>query len=165
MEYDRILSDLLNRDEYLVVGKKTVRSDALDKLLGKARFTGDYIPKDTMVVKVLRSTMPHALLKRVDTTLASKIPGVVSILTGRDVPGENEIGYAMPEQPFLNDFKVHYVGDPIALVCAVDENAAQEALEAIVVDYEPLPAVLDIDAALADGAPIIHKESNSALKT
>jgi len=165
MEYDRILSDLLNRDEYLVVGKKTVRSDALDKLLGKARFTGDYIPKDTMVVKVLRSTMPHALLKRVDTTLASKIPGVVSILTGRDVPGENEIGYAMPEQPFLNDFKVHYVGDPIALVCAVDENAAQEALEAIVVDYEPLPAVLDIDAALADGAPIIHKESNIALKT
>ena len=107
MEYDRILSDLLNRDEYLVVGKKTVRSDALDKLLGKARFTSDYIPKDTMVVKVLRSTKPHALLRRVDTTAARSVPGVVSILTAKDVPGQNEIGYAMPEQPFLNDVKVH----------------------------------------------------------
>jgi len=165
MEYDRILSDLLNRDEYLVVGKKTVRSDALDKLLGKARFTSDYIPKDTMVVKVLRGTMPHALLRRVDTSAAQRVPGVVAVLTARDVPGENEIGYAMPEQPFLNDVKVHYVGDPIALVCACDEIAAQEALDAIVVDYEPLPAVLDIDAALAEGAPVIHKDDNIAIKT
>jgi len=165
MDYDRILSDLLNRDEYLVVGKKTVRSDALDKLLGKARFTSDCIPRDTMVVKVLRSTMPHALLKRVDTSAAVKIPGLVSVLTGRDVTGENQIGYAMPEQPFLNDYKVHYVGDPIALVCAVDDVAAQEALDAIVVDYEPLPSVLDIDAALTEGAPIIHKDNNVALRT
>ncbi len=165
MEYDRILSDLLNRDEYLVVGKKTVRSDALDKLLGKARFTSDYIPKDTMTVKVVRSTMPHALLKRVDTSVALKVPGVVAILTAKDVPGENEIGYALPEQPFLNNNKVHYVGDPIALICAIDETTAQEATEAVVVEYKPLPAVFDIDAALAEGAPIIHKENNVAVRT
>ena len=165
MEYDRILSDLLNRDEYLVVGKKTVRLDALDKLLGKARFTSDYIPKNTMTVKVVRSTMPHALIKRVDTSTALTVPGVVTILTAKDVPGENEIGYALPEQPFLNDKKVHYVGDPIALVCAIDETTAQEAMEAVVVEYEPLPAVFDIDAALAEGAPIIHKENNVAVKT
>lgn len=165
MEYDRILSDLLNRDEYLVVGKKTVRSDALDKLLGKARFTADYIPKETIVLKVLRSTQSHALIKRLDTSLAQKIPGIVAILTAKDVTGENEIGYALPEQPFLNGVKVHYVGDPIALVCAKDDATAQEALEAIEVEYEPLPAVLDIDAALADGAPIIHRDNNIALTT
>ena len=78
MEYDKILSDLLHRDEYLLVGKRTVRSDALDKLLGKAKFTSDYIPRDTMVVKVVRSTIPHALLKRVDTSTAQRMPGVVA---------------------------------------------------------------------------------------
>jgi CO/xanthine dehydrogenase Mo-binding subunit len=165
MEYDKILSDLLHRDEYLVVGKKTVRSDALDKLLGKAKFTSDYIPRDTMVVKVVRSTMPHALLKRVDTSAAQRMPGVVAVLTARDVPGENEIGYALPEQAFLNGVKVHYVGDPIALVCAVDDVTAQEAADAVVIEYEPLPAVLDIDAALADGAPVIHKDNNIAVTT
>jgi CO/xanthine dehydrogenase Mo-binding subunit len=165
MEYDRILSELLHRDDYLVVGKKTVRSDALDKLLGKAKFTSDYIPRDTMVVKVVRSNMPHALLKRVDTSMAQRMPGVFAILTARDVPGENEIGYALPEQAFLNGVKVHYVGDPIALVCASDEVTAQEAADAVVIEYEPLPAVLDIDAALADGAPVIHKDNNIAMTT
>jgi CO/xanthine dehydrogenase Mo-binding subunit len=165
MEYDSILSDLLHRDEYLVVGKKTIRSDALDKLLGKARFTTDCIPKGTMIVKVLRSTKPHALLRKVDVSSAKSMPGVYAVLTAKDVTGENQIGYAMPEQPFLNDVKVHYVGDPIAIVCAVDEVVAQEALDAIHVDYETLPAVLDIDAALAEGASIVHKDSNIALKT
>ena len=165
MEYDKILSDLLHRDEYLLVGKRTVRSDALDKLLGKARFTSDYIPRDTMVVKVVRSTIPHALLKRVDTSTAQRMPGVVAILTAKDVPGENEIGYALPEQAFLNGVKVHYVGDPIALVCAVDDVTAQEAAEAVVIEYEPLPSVLDIDAALADEAPVIHKDNNIAVTT
>ena len=127
MEYDSILNDLLHRDEYLVVGKKTVRSDALDKLLGKARFTTDCIPKGTMIVKVLRSTKPHALLRKVDVSAAKAMPGVYAVLTAKDVTGENQIGYAMPEQPFLNDVKVHYVGDPIALVCAVDEVVAEEA--------------------------------------
>ena len=165
MEYDKILSDLLHRDEYLLVGKRTVRSDALDKLLGKAKFTSDYIPRDTMVVKVVRSTIPHALLKRVDTSTAQRMPGVVAILTAKDVPGENEIGYALPEQAFLNGVKVHYVGDPIALVCAVDDVTAQEAAEAVVIEYEPLSSVLDIDAALADEAPVIHKDNNIALTT
>ncbi len=165
MEYDRILSDLLNRDEYLVVGRKTVRTDALDKLLGRARFTTDYVPNGTMVVKVLRSIKPHALIKGVDASTAAAMPGVFAVLTARDIPGENEIGYALPEQPFLNAEKVHYIGDPIALICAADEVVAQEAMEAVEVEYESLPAVLDIDAALADGAPVIHKENNIAVKT
>ena len=165
MEYDKILGDLLGRDEYLVVGKSVVRTDALDKCLGRARFTADYIPRGTTVVKVLRSTKPHALLRRVDVSAALDVQGVEAVLTGADVPGENQIGYALPDQPFLNDVKVHYVGDPIALVCARDEDIAQEVLDAIQVEYEQLPAVLDIDAALAEGAPVIHKENNVAVTT
>ena len=165
MEYDKILGDLLGRDEYLVVGRSMVRADALDKCLGRARFTADYIPRGTIVVKVLRSTKPHALLRRVDASAALEVPGVEVVLTGADVPGENQIGYALPDQPLLNDVKVHYVGDPIALVCAKGEDAAQEALDVIQVEYEPLPTVLDVDAALAEGAPVIHKENNVAVTT
>jgi CO/xanthine dehydrogenase Mo-binding subunit len=165
MEYDKILSDLLNRDEYLLVGKKIVRSDALNKLLGRTRFTADYIPKGTKAVRVLRSTQPHALIKRVDISAALQMPGVEAILTAKDITGENEIGYALPEQPFLNDKKVHYVGDPIALIIASDDVATQEAMDAIEVEYEPLPPVFDVDEAMAPGAPLIHKDSNVALTT
>ncbi|MCX6655388.1 MAG: molybdopterin-dependent oxidoreductase, partial [Candidatus Bathyarchaeota archaeon] len=165
MEYDKILSDLLNRDEYLLVGKKIVRSDALNKLLGRTRFTADYIPKGTKAVRVLRSTQPHALIKRVDISAALQMPGVEAILTAKDITGENEIGYALPEQPFLNDKKVHYVGDPIALIIASDDVATQEATDAIEVEYEPLPPVFEVDEAMAPGAPFIHKDGNVALTT
>ena len=60
MEYDKILKEVLGRDEYLVVGKTVTRTDALDKVLGKSRYTGDYIPHGTNVLKVFRSAVPHA---------------------------------------------------------------------------------------------------------
>ena len=116
MEYDKILGDLLGREDYLVVGRSVVRTDALDKALGRAMFTADYIPKGTAIIKVVRSTQPHALIKRIEKSAAVKIPGVLAVLTGDDVPGNNQIGYALSDQPFLNREKVHYIGDPIALV-------------------------------------------------
>ena len=165
MEYDRILEDLLRREDYLVVGRSVTRTDALDKVLGRARYTSDYIPKGTVVVKVLRSAVPHALIKGIDTSEALKVHGVESVFTGADVPGDNQIGYALPDQPFLNDEKVHFVGDPIALVCAKDEYAAYEALDRVVVEYDELPAYLDIDAAQEGDAVPIHKGGNIAVTT
>ena len=165
MEYDKILEDLLQREDYLVVGRSVTRTDALDKVLGRAKFTSDYIPKGTVVVKVLRSAVPHALIKGIDTSEALKVHGVESVFTGADVPGDNQIGYALPDQPFLNDEKVHFVGDPIALVCAKDEYAAYEALDRVVVEYDELPAYLDIDAAQAGDAVPIHKGGNIAVTT
>jgi len=165
MEYDKILENLLGRDDYLVVGRSVVRTDALDKALGRARFTADYIPKGTVVVKVVRSTQPHALIKRVDVEAALGLPGVLAVLTADDVPGHNQIGYALPDQPFLNGDKVHYIGDPIALVCAEDEYAAAEGMEAFEVEYEPLPAAFTIDAALETSATPIHEDGNVALTT
>ncbi|MBN2335892.1 xanthine dehydrogenase family protein, partial [Candidatus Bathyarchaeota archaeon] len=165
MEYDKILSEVLGRKEFLVVGRNVIRTDALDKVLGRARYTADYIPKGTTLLKVYRSTVPHALIKSVDTAEALKVPGVDAIYTGADVTGNNQIGYALPDQPFLNDEKVHFIGDPIALVCAKDEYALEKAFEKIHVRYEALPAALDIDAALADGATDIHEGGNIALTT
>ncbi len=157
MEYDKILEDILGRKEFLVVGKSIIRTDALDKALGRAKFTSDYIQPGTVVVKEVYSTHPHALIKRVDTSAALELPGVLAVYTGADVPGENQIGYAMPDQPFLCDEKVHFIGDPIAIVCAEDEYAAQEARDAVVVEYDPLPANFTIHETLAKDAIHIHE--------
>ena len=165
MEYDKILNNLLGRDEYLVVGRSVVRTDAIDKALGRAKFTADYIPKGTVVVKVFRSSQPHALIKRVDVEAALRVPGVLAALTADDVPGHNQIGYALPDQPFLNGEKVHYIGDPIALVCAEDEYSAFEGLDAIDIKFKPLPAVLTIDDTLKTGAEPIHDGGNIAVTT
>ena len=164
MEYDKILTDILGRKDFLVVGKNVTRTDALDKALGKAKYTADYVPKETTILKVYRSTVAHARIKSIDTSEALKIPGVEAIYTGADITGNNQIGYALPDQPFLNDKKVHYVGDPIALICAKDEYAADEAMEKIHVDYEELPAYLDLDSALA-GSEDIHDGGNVAVVT
>ena len=162
MEYDKILEDLLGRDDYLVVGRSVVRTDALDKALGRARFTADYIPRGTAVVKVVRSTQPHAIIKQVAVEAALRVPGVLAVLTAGDIPGGNQIGYALPDQPFLNGGKAHYIGDPIALVCAEDEGAAAEGVDAVELEYEPLPAAFTIDDALEADAEAIHEGGNVA---
>jgi len=164
MEYDKILENLLGRDDYLVVGHSVVRTDALEKALGRARFTADYIPKGTAVVKVVRSSQPHARIK-VDVKAALGVPGVLAVLTAADIPGHNQIGYALPDQPFLNGEKVHYIGDPIALVCAENEYAAAEAVDAVEVEYDPLPASFTLDAALQPDAEPIHEDGNVAVTT
>jgi CO/xanthine dehydrogenase Mo-binding subunit len=165
LDYDKILSDILGRKDFLVVGKNVIRTDALDKALGKAKYTADYIPSNTSILKVFRSSVAHAYIKSIDTSAALKTPGVEAIYTGADVTGNNQIGYALPDQPFLNDRKVHYVGDPIALIVAKDEYAAMEAKEKIHVDYDELPFYLDIDASLSKGAAEIHEGGNIALTT
>jgi len=165
LEYDKILSDVLGRKDFLVVGKNVVRTDALDKALGKAKYTADYIPKGTALLKVYRSTVPHARIKSIDTAEAMEVPGVEAIYTGADVTGNNQIGYALPDQPFLNDEKVHFIGDPIALVCARDEYALEKAFQKMSVEYEELPAMLDIDASLSEDAVDIHEGGNIALTT
>jgi CO/xanthine dehydrogenase Mo-binding subunit len=165
VRYDRILEDLLNRDDFLVVGRSVVRTDALDKVLGRAKFTADYVPRDTAVVKVVRSPHPHALIKGIDASPALELPGVHIVLTAADVPGENQIGYALPDQPFLNDVKTRFVGDPVALVVAADEGLAFEGADAVRVKYSPLSPVLDTTDALMDGAPLVQEGGNVALTT
>ena len=165
MEYDKILEEILGRKDFLVVGKSIIRTDALDKALGRAKYTADYIQPGTVVVKEVYSSQPHALIKRVDTAAALKVPGVVAVYTAADILGENQIGYAIPDQPFLCDEKVHFIGDPIAIVCAEDNYAAEEAREAVNVEYDPLPANLTIDETLTDGAIHVHEGVNIAIKS
>ena len=165
MEYHKILENILGRKEYLVVGQSVVRADALDKALGLARYTSDYIQENTVVLKVVRSTEPHALIKNLNMEAAKKITGVLDVITGADVPGENQIGYALPDQPFLCNKKVHFAGAPIAIVCAETEEAAEAGRDAVSVDYERLPTNFSVDDSLVDGAYKIHEGGNIALTT
>src|SRR4051794_39190223 len=116
---------------------------------------------------VLRSPMAHAKLTRVDVTPALQQPGVIAAYSGRDFADEQgslpcawpvTADMKLPAHPPLAVEEVRYVGDAVAVVIARDRYAAADALEAIEVDYEPLPAVVDMEVALADGAPLVHSD-------
>lgn len=110
--------------------------------------------------KALRSKYAHALIKRIDTSKAEAHPGVVVILTHRDVPGLNAFGILVPDQPVLCKDKVRCLGDTIAIVAAETQEAAEGAARLIEVDYEPLPLVSDPVEALRQDSPKVHEKGN-----
>ena len=135
-----------------VVGKSLPRIDAPGKVTGTAVYAADFALPGMLVGKVLRSTEPHARIMRLDVTRARALPGVRAVITAADVPDVRYGGGLKDETVFARG-KVRYVGQPVAAVAATTPEAAEAALAAIDVVYEPLPAVLDLEAALAPGAP------------
>lgn len=145
---------------YSIIGQKVRRRDAVEKAMGKAVYADDISLPGMLYGKALRSDYAHALLKGIDYSRAQKVPGVVAILTARDIPGINRYGLVYLDQPVLADDKVRCVGDAVALVIAESEKAAEEALELIKVDYEELPGVFSAEEALRPGAPLVHEKGN-----
>ncbi len=143
-----------------VVGKSIERIGALDLVLGKAKFSDDILMKGLLHLKVLRSAFSHALIKAIDTEQASKLPGVVRIFTGKDIPGNKRVGTMIKDQPVLVEDRVRYKGDPIALVVAETEEDGEEALEHIKIHYEELEPIFTPERALEMGAPKIHEKGN-----
>jgi CO/xanthine dehydrogenase Mo-binding subunit len=135
--------------------------DARTRVTGRIPYTIDVVLPGMLQAAVLRSPYPHARLVSVDASAARDVAGVVAVLTGADLltwPGlQPTFGPVFRDRPILAFDKVRYVGDPVAAVAATDIDAAREALTRIVVEYEELPAVLDVDEALADGAPLLHE--------
>ena len=142
------------------VGCPVRRPDARAKVTGEATFAADLYLEGMLHAKVLRSKYPHARLLRVDTSKAKALPGVAAVLTADDVPGARNHGIVIPDWPVLAYDKVRYVGDAIALVAAETEEIAEQALELIQVDYEPLPVVTSPQEALAPDAPLVHDGGN-----
>jgi CO/xanthine dehydrogenase Mo-binding subunit len=126
------------------VGKSVKRVDALDKVLGTENFVGDISLPKMLHAVVVRSTKPHAKILRIDTSKAEKIPGIISILTSKDIPGENVIPVVFNDQPFLADKIVRYIGEPIALIAAENLQAAKHAAKVVKIEYEDLPAVFNL---------------------
>ncbi len=143
--------------EPVVVGRAVPRLDLPEKVTGQARYTADIKLPGMLHGKVLRSPYPHARLRAVDASRAARLPGVHAVLTPFDAPP----GKVAPDLPIL-DAVVRFVGDEVAAVAAEDEDIAQEALELIEVEYEPLPFVTDPQEALRPGAPAVHPGGNLA---
>ncbi len=141
------------------IGRSTTKIDSYTKVTGRAKYADDLKLPRMAYGRILRSTEPHAWLTRVDVSRARALPGVLDVFTAADMPRKYGI---MPttqdEYPFALD-KVRYVGEPIAAVCAVDEETAEEALSLIDVEYESLPALTTIDEALAREDVKIHDET------
>jgi xanthine dehydrogenase YagR molybdenum-binding subunit len=120
------------------VGKSTPRIDGPERVTGKALYTADVQLPGMLYGKILRSPLPHAKIKKIDTRKAERFPGVRAVLSSQNTPK-----IAFRRQTFLFDEIVRYVGDEVACVIADTEEIAQDALELIEVEYEPLPFVLD----------------------
>jgi CO/xanthine dehydrogenase Mo-binding subunit len=154
--------DVMAKRELKYVGHSVARVDGVEKVTGKAKFVGDLIIPGMLHGKILRSTYPHARVRSIDASRAETLPGVVAVLSAADIADLNAIYNG---RPVIAMNKVHYVGEPVAAVAALDLAAAEEALALIEVDYEELPAVVGIDAAIRKDAPLIHEEKGSNIGT
>lgn len=145
-----------------VVGKNVPRVDGPAKVRGWAQYSGDIELPGMVYTKALRSTYPHARLTRVDASKAEKMPGVVAILTRDDLKGTANFGPVVKDQAIVATDRVRFVGDIIAAVAAEERDIAEEALDLIEVEYEPLPAVFDPAEAMQSRAPILHATSEKS---
>jgi CO/xanthine dehydrogenase Mo-binding subunit len=146
------------------VGVEIPKVDALEKVLGETRYGADLSIKDPLHLKVVRSSKPHAKVLKIQLDEALKVEGVERIFTAKDIPGKNLIGIIAKDQPILATERVRYVGDPIALVAARTEEAAEKAAQRAVVLYEDLPAVTNPEETLKPYAPLIHDKGNLLLE-
>ena len=111
-------------------------------------------------VMAVRSDRPHARIVEVDSSRALAVPGCLAVLTARDIPGRNRFGIIIKDQQMLAEEKVRCVGEAVALVAAESREAAERAVQAVLVIYEDLPAVFDPEEALRPAAPLIHEKGN-----
>lgn len=150
---------------YRAVGQSLPKKDAMQLLLGKPVYTSDVTPAGALVVKLLRSPHAHALVEEIDVSAALKVPGVEAVYTWKDVPNHRFTiaGQTYPEpSPYdrlILDRRVRFVGDPVAIVAAGDEESALRAMKLIRVTYQKLEPVLDPHAA-KDGPVLVHPEED-----
>jgi 4-hydroxybenzoyl-CoA reductase subunit alpha len=139
-----------------IVGRPFPKVDAAAKVTGQTKFADDLFLPRMLHCRLLRSTVAHARVTRVDVSKALRVPGVVAAATGRDLPIAFGILPVSQDEHALALDRVRYVGDPVAAVAAIDEDAAFDALDSIEVDYEPLPPIGSIEDAVARPEPRIH---------
>jgi carbon-monoxide dehydrogenase large subunit len=143
--------------EYSVIGKAVKNIDGIEITTGDAVFIDDIKLTGMLYGKILRSQYPHARILNIDVGKAKRLPGVAAVVTGKDVAGYPRYGLLMKDRPIFALDKVHYLGDSVAGVVAVDMDTAEEACSLIRVDYEELPAVFNQIEAMQEGAPLVHE--------
>jgi 4-hydroxybenzoyl-CoA reductase alpha subunit len=154
--------------DYVNIGKRLPRVDAVVKATGEAKYAGDLFLPGMLHGKILRSPYPHARVLDIDISKAKRLAGVHAVVTGKDTIGFKAGGIsAQGDEPYLALNKVRFIGDAVTAVAAIDAETAEAALELIRVEYEELPAVVDPLTAMDDDAPIIHEHAprNISFKT
>ena len=153
--------------KYKVIGTRPIRHDGVDKVTGRAIYGADVQLPGLVYAKLLRSPHAHAKIKSIDTDSARKMPGVVAIVTGTDMPdlagkiadlGEGRVNLAHLSQNCLAHKKVLYKGHAVAAVAATGLHAAEEAVKQIRVEYEPLPVVMDLLQAMKPDSVLLHDD-------
>ena len=144
--------------KFTSVGTRPVRPDGVDKVTGRARYGADFNMPGQLVGRILRSPHAHARIRRIDTSKAAQLKGVKAVITAADLPDltNGDSGMFDILDNCMARTKALYDGHAVAAVAAIDARTARAALELIKVDYEVLPHVTDVDAAMKPDAPLLH---------
>ncbi len=155
------------KQELSMIGRRAPKVDAMKLATGRAAFVDDVEIRGLLHVKLVKSPWPHARVVRIDTRRAREVAGVHAVITHEDVPRipYTSAGQSWPEPSpydmYILDHKVRFVGDPVAAVAAETPEIAALAAQLVEVEYDVLPAVLDMHDAMQAGAPVIHDEDES----
>ena len=154
--------------DFRILGSTPIRPDGLDKVTGRANFGDDIHLPNMLHAKVLRSSLPHARIKSIDTSAAEALPGVHAVITGKDMPAVNTemAGAGEGGETNMQDIAdnciakdtVFYDGHAIAAVAAENPHSAEEAVKLIKVEFEELPFVQDVCEAVAEGSVVLHED-------
>lgn len=147
--------------ENKALGISLPRVDAMEKITGKASYASDVYLPGMLMCKLLTSTEGHARITKLDVSKAQALPGVRAVITGQDYPDVRFGSGALKDRYIMAKDEVFYIGEPVAAVAADDEITAQEALDLIEVEYQPLPMVVDPLQAIADDATPVHEDMES----
>ena len=157
----------LARESFNVVGTSPGHHDFVDKVRGTLLYAADWKLPGMVFGKVVRSEMASARILDIDVSAARNLDGVVAVLGAEDVPhnaivehASGGLGELTVQQPVLARDRVRYVGEPVAVIAAVDQETADEAADLVHIEYEPLPGVFSPAESLAEGAPLIHDAGN-----
>src|SRR6266576_2745188 len=145
-----------------VIGKPFRKVDARAKCTGQTKFADDIFLPRMLACKILRSHEPHALIKSIDVSKAAALPGVIAVITGKDLPIPYGILPVSQDEHALCIDKVRFIGDPVAAVAAIDEDTAFDAMNLIEVEYEPLNTISTIEEAILIDEPRIHEYGDDA---
>ena len=152
--------------QFQQVGTRPVRPDGVDKVTGRAKFGADHKLPGMLIGRVLRSPHPHARIRSIDTAKAEALAGVKAVVTQADFPDVADEMIHGEGDESLRDIAVNvmardkalYEGHAVAAVAATSAAVARKALSLIEVDYEPLPHVTDVEAAMRPDAPVLHHD-------
>jgi 4-hydroxybenzoyl-CoA reductase alpha subunit len=140
-----------------VIGKPFRKVDARAKCTGQTKFADDIFLPRMLACKILRSHLPHAIIKNIDLSKALALPGVIAIITGKDLPIPYGILPVSQDEHALCIDKVRFIGDPVAAVAAIDEDVAFDSMNLIEVEYEPLQTISSIEEGVMIDEPRIHE--------